>query len=58
MDTCPWDTDGSSTVDITDLLDLLGWWNSDPAGPPDFDGSGNVDVTDLLALLANWGSCP
>ena len=55
--TCLWDLDNSGNVGVTDLLDLLGQWGTDPGGPPDFNGDGNVDVTDLLALLGVWGEC-
>jgi len=54
--TCPWDLDGSGSVDTVDFLDLLGQWGQ--PGPADFDGSGAVDTPDFLALLANWGPCP
>ncbi|MHC5007577.1 MAG: hypothetical protein ACYTGF_09505 [Planctomycetota bacterium] len=54
---CPWDLDESGTVGITDFLDLLALWGTDPGGPPDFDGGG-VGITDFLELLANWGLCP
>jgi hypothetical protein len=54
---CPWDLDGSGTVEVTDFLTLLEVWGTDPGGPPDFDGGG-VGVTDFLALLAHWGPCP
>jgi predicted outer membrane repeat protein len=55
---CPWDLDGSGDVGITDFLELLAAWGTDPGGPPDFDGDGDVGILDLLALLANWGACP
>ncbi len=54
---CLWDLDASGDVGVTDLLDLLGAWGTDPGGPPDFDGDGDVGVTDLLALLGAWGEC-
>jgi hypothetical protein len=54
---CPWDLDGDGDVGITDFLELLGAWGTDPGGPPDFDGGG-VGITDFLELLANWGPCP
>ncbi|MHC4414298.1 MAG: S8 family serine peptidase [Planctomycetota bacterium] len=54
---CPWDLDGSGSVDISDLLDLLAAWGTDPGGPPDFNGDGTVGIADLLELLANWGAC-
>ncbi len=53
---CPLDLDGSGTIDVPDLLQLLAAWGLDPGGPPDFDGDGEVSVPDLLALLASWGS--
>jgi predicted outer membrane repeat protein len=55
---CPWDLDGDGAVGVTDFLDLLALWGSDPGGPPDFDGDGEVGITDFLILLANWGPCP
>ncbi len=54
---CPWDLGGDGSVGITDLLDLLGLWDTDPGGPPDFDGNGDVGISDLLTLLAHWGPC-
>ncbi len=55
---CPWDIDGTGDVGVTDLLDLLGQWGTNPGGPPDFDGNGAVDVSDLLKVLGHWGPCP
>ncbi len=54
---CTHDLDSSGDVGVTDLLDLLGAWGTDPGGPPDFDADGDVGVTDLLALLGAWGPC-
>ena len=54
---CPSDVDGDGTVGITDLLALLGEWDSDQCNA-DVDRDGNVGVTDFLAVLAAWGSCP
>ena len=53
---CPWDLDGSSIVDTSDLLALFAQWGT--AGSADFDGSGSVDTYDLLTLFAYWGPCP
>ncbi len=53
---CPWDLDGSDTVDVLDLLALLADWGN-VGVPADSDGGG-VGITDLLILLANWGACP
>ena len=47
VDACPGDFDGSGTVDVTDLLAVIGSW-----GDP-------YDVTDLLLVISEWGSpCP
>ncbi len=54
---CTHDLDSSGDVGVTDLLDLLGAWGTNPGGPPDFDADGDVGVTDLLALLGAWGPC-
>ncbi|HRQ74770.1 MAG TPA: GC-type dockerin domain-anchored protein [Phycisphaerales bacterium] len=54
---CPADFNNDGTVDVLDLLALLGAWGS--ADPQiDLNGSGNVDVQDLLILLGSWGACP
>ena len=55
---CPWDLDLDGNVGITDFLDLLAQWGTDPQGPPDFNSNGVVDINDFLELLANWGPCP
>lgn len=57
---CPGDIDGNNTVNVFDLLALLGEWGTcpDPGNcPADIDGNGTVNVFDLLALLGAWGSC-
>ena len=55
---CPGDTDGSGTVDVTDLLAVISGWGPCIACDADTDGSGAVDVGDLLAVLDGWGVCP
>jgi hypothetical protein len=55
---CPWDLDLDGAVGVTDFLQLLSVWGSNPGHPADFDGDGTVGVTDFLALLAHWGPCP
>ena len=55
---CPWDLDDDGMVGITDFLELLAAWGTDPFGAPDFDGDDQVGITDFLELLANWGPCP
>lgn len=55
------DLDGNGTVNVFDLLLLLGEWGPCPSAEPeqrcdaDLDGDGAVNVFDLLMLLANWG---
>ena len=53
----PGDVDFSGTVNVTDLLALLGAWGVvGPGTPPaDFDNNRLVNVTDLLILLGGWG---
>ena len=55
---CLHDLDGDGIVGITDFLELLAAWGTDPGGPPDLDGDGVVGIVDFLLLLANWGQCP
>jgi hypothetical protein len=54
---CPADLDDDGMVGVTDFLELLAQWGTEPGGPPDFDGGG-VGVTDFLYLLTVWGPCP
>ncbi len=56
--TCDADVDGSSTVNVTDLIALLAGWGPNPGHVADFDGNGSVNVDDLITLLAAWGACP
>lgn len=54
---CPGDVNFDGTVDVLDLLALLGGWGTSDGGP-DANVDGVVDVLDLLLLLGNWGgSC-
>ncbi|MHC5115262.1 MAG: FG-GAP-like repeat-containing protein [Planctomycetota bacterium] len=50
----PGDIDGDGTVDINDLLLLLGDWGPCPGCAADLDGDDVVGINDLLLLLANW----
>jgi hypothetical protein len=52
---------GSTTVDIDDLLAVINVWGS--TGAPgtvvgDVDGNGVVDIDDLLSVISGWGNCP
>ena len=53
---CVGDINNDATVDITDLLAIVGDWNTGP-GPADVNGDGNVDVADLLTVIDAWGDC-
>jgi len=55
---CPGDTNNDDTVDLNDLLTVLGNFGAAVAGGSadgDLDGSGTVDLNDLLQVLANFG---
>ncbi len=55
----PGDTNGDDTVNVTDLLNVIGAWGDCPAPPADcladLNGDGVVNVTDLLTVIGNWG---
>lgn len=55
---CPADLNDSNSVDVQDLLILLGAWGPCAGCPADLNGSNTVDVQDLLILLGAWGPCP
>lgn len=57
---CVGDANDNLSVDVGDLLLLLGYWgsSSEPSALLDLDSSGVVDVYDLLILLSLWGPCP
>jgi hypothetical protein len=53
---CIADITGDNTVDVEDLLAIIGYWGSDgPLG--DVNADGIVDVLDLLIVIGNWGPC-
>lgn len=54
---CPGDLDGNNTVNVFDLLELLGSWGPCQGCAADLDGNDVVNVFDLLQLLGAWGSC-
>lgn len=59
---CAADLTGDGTVNVFDLLALLGQWGDCDAAPDagcaaDLSGDGTVNVFDLLELLAQWGDC-
>lgn len=57
---CPGDVDGNLVVDVDDLNDVLGAWQTmpTPGTGADLTGDGVVDVDDLNLVLGAWGqSC-
>ena len=55
--TCTGDLDENGSVDVGDLLAVIGAWGQSGV-PEDLDESGTVDVADLLLLIGAWGACP
>lgn len=58
---CPADTNADGTVNVADLLAVIGTWGpcaQPPACAGDINQSGSVDVSDLLAVIMAWGACP
>ena len=54
---CPYDLDADGTVNVSDLLLVLGDWGPCVFCPTDVDADGAVDINDLLAIIGSWGSC-
>ena len=50
------DVDGSGTVDISDLLNVIELWGPCQQCQADLDADGVVGVLDLLRVLADWNS--
>ena len=53
---CPADINGDSTVNVNDLLEVVGSWGEENV-PADINGDGDVNVTDLLIVVSMWGPC-
>jgi Tol biopolymer transport system component len=49
------DLDGDGSVNVLDLLALLGAWGHCAHCPEDLNGDGAISVLDLLLLLDHWG---
>jgi hypothetical protein len=57
---CLADLDGNNTVNVVDLLALIGNWGPCEACLADVapvGGNGTVNVEDLLTVIGAWGSC-
>jgi hypothetical protein len=55
-DDCVGDIDGDGSVNVADLLTIIGDWGSSDQSS-DLDGDGTVAVGDLLIAISNWGDC-
>ena len=53
---CIADINGDATVDVVDLLEVVGSWGESNV-PADINGDGIVNVSDLLAVVDAWGLC-
>lgn len=59
--TCPWDVDGSGTVDIGDLLQIVDHFGETGTSgwiPEDVKADGEIDIGDLLETVDHFGPCP
>jgi len=54
---CTGDINGDGMVDVSDLLEVVGYWGAS-GGPADVNDDGIVNVADLLAVVDAWGACP
>ncbi len=55
---CTGDVNGDQTVNVTDLLAVIGAWGATGENAADVNGDLIVNVTDLLAVIGAWGACP
>ena len=53
-DTIPEDVNGDGSVDVIDLLAVVGNWGPCKSCNEDINGDSVVDVVDLLAVIAAW----
>ena len=49
------DVDCDGSVEVSDLLILIGNWGSCSVCSGDLNDDGEVNVSDILILIANWG---
>jgi hypothetical protein len=54
---CLADIDGSNSVDVDDLISLIGQWGPCNDCNADLTHDGEVGADDLLMVLSAWGSC-
>ena len=56
--TCIEDVDADGSVDVEDLLSLIGAWGTSGNGAEIVAPYDTINVSDLLAIVAAFGSCP
>jgi hypothetical protein len=54
--TVPEDVNGDGTVDVVDLLAVVGNWGPCKDCNEDINGDSMVDVVDLLAVIGAWAN--
>ena len=56
---CYGDIDGSGSVDVIDLIEVIGAWGSCPnqCCPSDINNDGDINVIDLIDVISAWGPC-
>tara|TARA_Y100000589_G_scaffold210823_1_gene198874 strand:+ start:240 stop:980 length:741 start_codon:yes stop_codon:yes gene_type:complete len=57
LETCEGDFDGDNSVNIDDVLNIIGAFGS-YAPEFDLDGDDQITIEDVLAILALYGPCP
>ena len=57
LETCEGDFDGDNSVNIDDILNIIGAFGS-YAPEYDLDGDDQITIEDVLAILALYGPCP
>jgi hypothetical protein len=55
---CPADINNDGTVNVQDLLAVIGAWGPCPGCAADINDDQQVNVADLLAVIDAWGPCP
>jgi subtilisin family serine protease len=54
---CQGDIDGNNSVDVNDILSLIGAFGPCQGCDEDLDQNGSVDVNDLLSMISSYGPC-
>ena len=54
---CIADINGDDTVNVDDLITLIGNWGGCNKCSSDINDDGQVNIDDLMEVLGSWGSC-